>query len=208
MGGKTSKNRRVPDSSRWIFGFFSKRAPSLGGWKNFKEPPGSRQFEVDIWFFFKTRLRTTEISTLIPTATDRLTAHWLTDQRALVEIIQRPSVWAGYPIQNLSVRPDRLKRRTVVSDRRTHELRYARSPHLQSNVFKDLRKRKQQLGLACNANSFRVCIGIASLSTQEETCLIPQNCPSTLHIPTRILERWPQRITLMSIKRSQYPWLR
>ncbi len=24
MGGKTSKNRRVPDSSRWIFGFFSK----------------------------------------------------------------------------------------------------------------------------------------------------------------------------------------
>jgi hypothetical protein len=83
----------------------SKRAPSLGGWKNFKEPPGSRQFEVDIWFFFKTRLRTTEISTLIPTVTDRLTAHRQTDQRALVEIIQRPSVRAGSPIQNLSVRP-------------------------------------------------------------------------------------------------------
>ncbi len=84
----------------------------------------------------------------------------------------------------------------------------ARSPHLQSNVFKDLSKRKWQLGLACNANSFRVCIGIASLSTQEETCLIPQNCPSILHIPTWILERWPQRITLMSMKRSQYPRLR
>jgi hypothetical protein len=27
----------------------------------------------------------------------------------------------------------------------------ARSPHLQSNVFKDLSKRKWQLGLACNA---------------------------------------------------------
>jgi hypothetical protein len=31
--------------------------------------------------------------------------HRQTDQRALVEIIQRPSVWAGSPIQNLSVRP-------------------------------------------------------------------------------------------------------
>jgi hypothetical protein len=30
----------------------SKRAPSLGGWKNFKEPPGSRQFEVDMCFYF------------------------------------------------------------------------------------------------------------------------------------------------------------
>jgi hypothetical protein len=30
----------------------SKRAPSLGGWKNFKEPLGSRQFEVDICFYF------------------------------------------------------------------------------------------------------------------------------------------------------------
>ncbi len=38
--------------------------------QNQKESPGSRQFEVDIWFFFKTRLRTTEISTLIPTVTD------------------------------------------------------------------------------------------------------------------------------------------
>jgi len=27
--------------------------PLLGGWKNFKEPPGSRQLEVDIWFFSK-----------------------------------------------------------------------------------------------------------------------------------------------------------
>jgi hypothetical protein len=44
--------------------------PVLGGWKNFKEPSGCRQFEVDIWFFFKTRLRTTDISTLIPTVTD------------------------------------------------------------------------------------------------------------------------------------------
>jgi hypothetical protein len=60
---------------------------------------------VDIWFFFKTRLRTTEISTLIPTVTDRLIAHRQTDQRALVGIIQRPSVRAGSPIQNLSVRP-------------------------------------------------------------------------------------------------------
>ncbi len=100
----------------------------MGGWKNFKEPPGSRQFEVDIWFFFKTRLRTTEISTLIPTVTDRLTAHRQTDQRALVEIIERPSVRAGSPVENLSVRPTvragsagGLKRGTVVSrtDRQT-----------------------------------------------------------------------------------------
>jgi hypothetical protein len=60
---------------------------------------------VDIWFFSKTRLRTTEISTLIPTVTDRLTAHRQTDQRALVEIIQRPSVRAGSPVENLSVCP-------------------------------------------------------------------------------------------------------
>jgi hypothetical protein len=39
------------------------------------------------------------------TRTTWLTAHRQTDQRALVEIIQRPSVWAGSPIQNLSVRP-------------------------------------------------------------------------------------------------------
>jgi hypothetical protein len=50
------------------------------------------------------------------------TAHRQTDQRALVEIIQRPSVRAGSPIQNLSVRPTvragsagGLKRRTVAS---------------------------------------------------------------------------------------------
>jgi hypothetical protein len=86
---------------------------------------------VDIWFFFKTRLRTTEISTLIPTVTDRLTAHRQTDQRALVEIIQRPSVRTGSPVENLSVRPSvrppvragsagELKRGTVASDRQTH----------------------------------------------------------------------------------------
>ncbi len=39
---------------------------------------------------------------MIPT--DRLTAHRQTDQRALVEIIQRPSVRAGSPVENLSVR--------------------------------------------------------------------------------------------------------
>jgi hypothetical protein len=37
--------------------------------------------------------------------TDRLTAHRQTDQRALVEIIQRPSVRAGSPVENLSVCP-------------------------------------------------------------------------------------------------------
>ncbi len=30
----------------------SKRAPNLDGWKNFKGPPSSRQFEVNICFFF------------------------------------------------------------------------------------------------------------------------------------------------------------
>jgi hypothetical protein len=63
--------------------------------------------------------------------TDRLTAHRQTDQRALVEIIQRPSVRAGSPVENLSVRPSvrptvragsagGLKRGTVASDGRTH----------------------------------------------------------------------------------------
>jgi hypothetical protein len=54
--------------------------------------------------------------------TDRLIAHRQTDQRALVEIIQRPSVRAGSPVENLSVRPSvrassagGLKRGTVVS---------------------------------------------------------------------------------------------
>ena len=42
---------------------------------------------------------------LRPVVTDRLTAHRQTDQRALVEIIQRPSVRAGSPVENLSVRP-------------------------------------------------------------------------------------------------------
>jgi hypothetical protein len=60
--------------------------------------------------------------------TDRLTAHRQTDQRALVEIIQRPSVRAGSPVENLSVRPTvragsagGLKRGTVASrtDRQT-----------------------------------------------------------------------------------------
>jgi hypothetical protein len=85
---------------------------------------------VDIWFFFKTRLRTTEIyDNLDTTVTDRLTAHRQTDQRALVEIIQRPSVRAGSPIE-LSVRPTvragsagELKRGTVALDRQTHALR-------------------------------------------------------------------------------------
>jgi hypothetical protein len=53
--------------------------------------------------------------------------HWLTDQRALVEIIQRPSVRAGSPIKNLAVRPSdclswfcrRIKTQNALLDGRT-----------------------------------------------------------------------------------------
>jgi hypothetical protein len=79
--------------------------------------------------FFKTRLRTTEISTLIPTVTDRLTAHWLTNERWLKLYRGRMSgPVLSYKIC-LSVRPTvragsagGLKRRTVASDRRTQGL--------------------------------------------------------------------------------------
>ncbi len=90
-------------------------------------------------------LRTTEISTLIPTVTDRLTAHRQTDQRALVEIIQRPSVRAGSPVENLSVRPTvrvgsagGLKRGTVASqtDRLREFIYKIRTTHvIKINVF-------------------------------------------------------------------------
>jgi len=91
VGGKTSKNRRVPDSSRWMF-------------------ENHRDINLDTHH------------------------HRQTDQRALVEIIQRPSVWAGSPMQNLSVRPSDCpgrfcrsiktqNRRVRQTDARTHGLR-------------------------------------------------------------------------------------
>jgi hypothetical protein len=58
--------------------------------------------------------------------TDRLTAHRQTDQRALVEIIQRPSIRAGSAIENLSVWASSaggLKHGAVASDGRTKALR-------------------------------------------------------------------------------------
>jgi hypothetical protein len=71
---------------------------------------------------FKTRLRTTEISTLIPTVTDRLTSEcWSKLYRGRLSgpvlpykicLSVRPTVRAG------SV--GGLKRRTVVSDKQTH----------------------------------------------------------------------------------------
>jgi len=89
----------------------SKRAPSLGGWKNFKEPPGSRQFEVDIWnTVWEPQRYMITMNINLDTHRHRQTDRSHTDWSASCLSV-RPAVRAGSA--------GGLKRRTVVSDRQT-----------------------------------------------------------------------------------------
>jgi len=88
VGEKTSKNRRVPDikPQRYMITMNINLDTRI-------DPQPALLFLIPGPVPYK-----------IP-VTDRLTAHRQTDQRALVQIIQRPSVRAGSPVENLSVRP-------------------------------------------------------------------------------------------------------